>query len=103
MNISAMMKQAQKMQEKIVQVQEELAGRNVEGSAGGGMVTVVANGKQEIVSVNLASEVFDGQERHMLEDLIVAAVNQSLRASKDLMQQELAKITGGLNIPGITG
>lgn len=101
MNLSNMMKQAQKIQEKIAQAQEELGSKTVESAAGGGMVTVVANGKQEIVSVRLLPDVVDPSDIPMLEDLITSAVNAALRSSKALLQEELAKITGGLRIPGI--
>jgi hypothetical protein len=101
MNLSNMMKQAQKIQEKMAQVQEDLAGKTVEANAGGGMVTVVANGKQEIVSIKISSEAVDPQDHQMLEDLITAAVNEALRSSKAMLQEEVSKITGGLRIPGI--
>jgi DNA-binding YbaB/EbfC family protein len=101
MNLSNMMKQAQKIQEKIAQAQEELGSKTVESTAGGGMVTVVANGKQEIVSVRLLPDVVDPDDIPMLEDLITSAVNAALRSSKALLQEELAKITGGLRIPGL--
>lgn len=96
-----MMKQAQKIQEKMAQVQEDLAGKTVEANAGGGMVTVVANGKQEIVSIKISSEAVDPEDHQMLEDLIAAAVNEALRSSKAMLQEEVSKITGGLRIPGI--
>jgi hypothetical protein len=101
MNIQNMMKQAQKLQEQMARVQEELGERTVEASSGGGMVTVVANGKQEVVSLQIAPEVVDPQDIAMLQDLIAAAVNEALRASRQLMQEELTKITGGIRIPGI--
>ena len=101
MNLSNMMKQAQKIQEKMAQVQEDLAGKTVEANAGGGMVTVVANGKQEIVSIKISSEAVDPEDHQMLEDLITAAVNEALRSSKAMLQEEVNKITGGLRIPGI--
>lgn len=101
MNIQNMMKQAQKLQEQMARVQEELGERTVEASSGGGMVTVVANGKQEVVSLQIAPEVVDPQDITMLQDLIAAAVNEALRASRQLMQEELTKITGGIRIPGI--
>jgi DNA-binding YbaB/EbfC family protein len=101
MNLSNMMKQAQKIQEKMAQVQEDLAGKTVEANAGGGMVTVVANGKQEIVSIKISSEAVDPEDHQMLEDLITAAVNEALRSSKAMLQEEVSKITGGLRIPGI--
>ena len=102
MNITNMVKQVQKVQEQISRIQDELADRTVEASSGGGMVTVVANGRQEIVSVKIAPEAVDPRDITMLEDLVAAAANQALRQSKELMQEELAKITGGLKIPGIS-
>jgi len=101
MNIQNMMKQAQKLQEQIARVQEELGERTVEASSGGGMVTVVANGKQEIVSLKIAPEVVDPQDIPMLQDLVAAAVNEALRSSRLMMQEELTKITGGIRIPGM--
>jgi len=102
MNIAQIMKQAQKMQEQMARVQEELANKTVEATAGGGMVTVTANGKQEILSVKISPEVINPQDSAMLEDLVTAAVNEALRSSRELLQQEMTKITGGLRIPGIS-
>ena len=102
MNIAQIMKQAQKMQEQMARVQEELANKTVEATAGGGMVTVTANGKQEILAVSIAPEVINPQDSAMLEDLVTAAVNEALRSSRELLQEEMTKITGGLRIPGIS-
>jgi hypothetical protein len=96
------MKQAQKIQTQMAQMQEELAGRTVEASAGGGMIAVVANGKQEIVSVKIEPEVIDAGDREMLQDLVVAAVNEALRKAQEMVSEEMKKITGGLNIPGLS-
>jgi hypothetical protein len=96
------MKQAQKMQEQMARVQEELANKTVEATAGGGMVTVTANGKQEILAVKISPEVINPEDSAMLEDLVTAAVNEALRSSRELLQQEMTKITGGLRIPGIS-
>ncbi len=93
-------KQAQEMHAKISQVQEELASRTVEASAGGGMVTVLINGKQEVVSVRLDPEVVSRDEIEMLQDLIRAATNEAIRKSQEMMTEEMKKITGGLDIPG---
>ncbi len=101
MNIGNMVKQVQKVQEQMAKVQEELAGKTIEATSGGGMVTVVANGKQEVVSIKISPDAVDPEDFSMLEDLIAAAVNQALRSSKALMQDEISKITGGLRIPGI--
>jgi len=101
-NLGSLMKQAQKIQAQIAKVQEELAQRNVEASAGGGMVTVVANGKQEIVSIKIEPEVVDAKDIEMLQDLVVAALNEALRKSQEMVSEEMRKITGGLQIPGLT-
>jgi len=101
-NIGSIMKQAQKMQAQMAKVQEELAEKTVEASAGGGMVTVVVNGKQEIMSLTIESEVIDASDKEMLQDLVVAAVNEGLRKSQEMVAEEMKKITGGLQIPGLT-
>jgi DNA-binding YbaB/EbfC family protein len=101
-NIGSIMKQAQKMQAQIAKVQEELAQKTVEASAGGGMVTVVVNGKQEIMSMTIEPEVIDASDKEMLQDLVVAAVNEGLRKSQEMVAEEMKKITGGLQIPGLT-
>ena len=98
-----LMKQVQKIQKKMAELQETLAERTVEASAGGGMVTAVVNGRQEVVSVKIDSEIFESGDREMLEDLIVAAVNEALRRSQEMVQEEMSKITGGLKIPGLFG
>ena len=96
-----MMKQAQKLQEQMMALQEEVGKKKVEATAGGGMVTVEANGKQEIVSIKIDPEVVNKDDVQMLEDLILAASNEALRKSRELVQQEMGKITGGLKIPGL--
>ena len=101
-NIGQLMKQAQKMQEQMARVQEELANKTVEAAAGGGMVIVTANGRQEILAVKISPEVINPQESAMLEDLVTAAVNEALRSSRELLQEEMTKITGGLRIPGLS-
>lgn len=93
------MRQAQKLQTEIKKIQDELADRTVEASAGGGMVTVVANGRQDIVSIKIDPEVVDKDDIDMLEDLIVAAVNESRRRAQEVMMGEIAKVTGGLGMP----
>lgn len=102
-NMGRMMKQVQKMQADMVRMQEELGSKTVEATAGGGMVTVVANGHQEIVSINIEPDAVDPEDVEMLQDLILAAVNEALRDAKDMAADEMAKITGGLNIPGLPG
>ena len=96
-----MMKEAQKLQQQMMALQEEVAKRTVEATAGGGMVTVVANGKQEIISIKIDTEVVSKDDVQMLEDLVLAACNEALRKSRELVQQELGKLTGGLKIPGL--
>ena len=101
--IGDLMKKAQEMKASMERLQEELASREVEARAGGGMVTVRATGAQEIASVDIDPSVIDPDEKEMLQDLIQAAVNEALRKSKDMMQEEMGKITGGLPVPDIFG
>lgn len=96
-----LMKQAQKMQAKMIALQEELAGKTVEATAGGGMVSVVVNGKQEIISLTIDPEVIDRQEIEMLQDLIIAAVNDGIRRAQQIWSEEMKKLTGGMAIPGL--
>jgi nucleoid-associated protein EbfC len=95
------MKQAQQMQERLAKLQEEAGKKTIEASVGGGMVTVVANGKQEILSVKIDPEVLSGNDKAMIEDLVVAAINEALRKARDLMAEEMKSLTGGLQIPGL--
>ena len=95
-----MMKQAQKLQSKMLKMQEELADRTVETSAGGGMVKVVANGRQQIVSIELEKEVVDPEDIEMLQDLVLAAVNDALGKAQEMVASEMGKLTGGFNLPG---
>ena len=95
------MKEAQRLQQQMEALQEEVARKKVEATAGGGMVTVEANGKQEIVSIKIDPEVINKDDAQMLEDLVLAACNEALRKSRELVQQELGKLTGGLKIPGL--
>ena len=96
-----LMKQAQKLQARMMEVQEELAAKTIEATSGGGMVTVVVNGKQEILSITLDPEVVDRQEIEMLQDLIIASINEGIRRSQEMVAGEMKKITGGLSIPGL--
>lgn len=96
-----MMKQAMQMQERLKKVQEEVGAKTVEASAGGGVVTVVANGKQEVVSIKIDPSVINSNDADMLQDLILAAVNEALRKSKDMMSEEMKQLTMGINIPGL--
>lgn len=98
-----LMKQAQQFQAKMTKLQEELGDRSVEATAGGGMVTVVANGRQEVVSIKIDPEVIDPADAEMLEDLIRAAINDALTRAKNMVNEEMGKLTKGLNIPSIPG
>jgi len=97
-----LIQQAQGLQAKIAALQEELADKTVSGSSGGDMVKVEANGAQEILSISIEKELLDPADPEMLEELIVAAVNDALKKSRELMAQEMSKVTGGLAIPGLT-
>ncbi|WP_456387674.1 YbaB/EbfC family nucleoid-associated protein [Desulfolithobacter sp.] len=101
MDISELMQQARHFQEKMAQVQEELATRTVTGTAGGGMVTVTVNGKGDVLGMSIEPEVINPDDPQMLQDLIIAAVNDGLRKAKELGQGEMSKLTGGMRIPGL--
>lgn len=103
-NMSGMMKQIQKLQEKMAQVQAELEGKTVVGEAGGGVVKVTANGKQRIVKIQIDKDVVNPDDVEMLEDLVVAASNKALEEAGKMAQDELSKVTSGMlpNIPGLT-
>ncbi len=96
-----MMKQAQQLQSKMLKLQEEMAEKTVEATAGGGMIKVVANGKQQVVSMRIEREVVDPDDVEMLQDLIVAAVNEALSKSQEMVSEKMSQLTGGLNIPGL--
>lgn len=99
-DLGGLMEAAQRMQRELARVQEELGDRRVEASSGGGMVTAVANGRMEIVTVRIEPTVVDPKDIGMLQDLVAAAVNQALVKAKDMAQQELQRVTGGLAVPG---
>ena len=101
MDLKNMFKQAQQIQARMAKLQEELAAKTVEASAGGGMVTVVANGRQEILSVRIEKEVASPDEIDLLQDLVRAAVNEALSRSREMMAAEMSKLTGGMQIPGL--
>ncbi len=96
-----LVRQAQQMQERMAKLQEELGGRTVEATAGGGMVTVVMNGRQEVVSVRIEKEVVAPDDVELLQDLVRGAVNEAVSRSRKMMAEEIAKITGGMNLPGL--
>ena len=100
-NFNTIMKQAKKMQERMASLQKELETKTIEAQAGGGMVSVVVNGKYEIVSLKIEKEVVNPEDIEMLQDLIAAAVNEGIRKAQEMASSEMAKITGGLNIPGL--
>jgi hypothetical protein len=99
--IGNMMKQVQVMQAKMEQMQAELEAEEVEGSSGGGMVTVIANGKQDVISITIDPEVVDKDDVEMLQDLIVAAINQARQKAQELQTERMSSLTGGLSIPGL--
>ena len=101
MNMNNLMKQAQQMQAKLATLQNELAEREVEASAGGGMVKVKVNGKQQLLSVSINKECVDPNDVATLEELVFTAVNQAIKESQDMVQQAMSKVTGGMNIPGL--
>ncbi|RLB70893.1 MAG: YbaB/EbfC family nucleoid-associated protein [Deltaproteobacteria bacterium] len=95
------MKQAQQMQAKMARVQQELETKEVEATAGGGMVTARANGKQQLLDLKIEKDVVDPEDIEMLQDLVLAAVNEAIKKSQDMVQEEMSKVTGGMNIPGM--
>lgn len=99
--VGNMMKQVQQMQAKMEAIQAELEQTEVEGTSGGGMVKVVANGKQDIVSITIDPEVVDPEDVEMLQDLILAAISQARTKAQELQTEKMASLTGGLNIPGM--
>ena len=94
-----LLNQAKKMQENFQKLQQDMEGKSVEAQSGGGMVTCVVNGKQEVVSLTISADVWEERDKEMLEDLIVAAINEGLEKSKEMWKEELAKITGGVQLP----
>lgn len=101
MDMNSIMQQAQQFQQNMARVQEELARKKVTGSAGGGMVTVTANGKSEILAIVIERAIIVESEADMLQDLIVAATNDALRKAREMGKAEMGKLTGGLNLPGL--
>jgi len=101
MDMKFLMKQAQMMQKKIEETKAELAQKEIKVSSGGGMIEIVINGQQEIKEIKIEPDVIDANEKEMLEDLILAAVNEAIRQSKELVTQEMSKLTGGISMPGL--
>lgn len=100
-NMNQMMKQVKKMQEQMMKAQEELGSKTVEGTAGGGVVTVVVNGHKKVQQITIKPEAVDPEDVDMLQDLVIAAVNDALGKVDELANQDLGKYTGGMNIPGL--
>ena len=101
MNMQAMMRQAQQMQQNMQKMQEELEQREVEASAGGGVVKVVVTGKKVVKSIEIAPEAVDPDDVEMLQDLVMAAVNEALNQAEEMVQSEMGKVTGGMNLGGL--
>ena len=101
MNMQSMMKQAQAMQQRMQKMQEELEQKEVTATSGGGVVSVTVNGKKEVKSINIKPEAVDPDDVEMLEDLVMAAVNEALGQADDMAQSEMSKVTGGLNLGGL--
>ncbi len=102
-NLGVLMRQAQKLQEEMQKTQEEAKKKTAEASAGGGMVTVVASGAGEIVSIKIEKDVVNPEDVEMLQDLILAAANEALRRAQEMVSEEMSKLTGGLQLPGLGG
>ena len=100
-NMNKLMKQVQKMQQDMMKLQEELKERTVEATAGGGVVKVIANGKKQLVGIEIDPEVVNPDDVEMLQDLIMAAANEALQKAEDMVASEMSKLTGGLNMPGL--
>lgn len=100
-NMSNLVKQVQEFQQKMAQVQDELSRKTVTSTVGGGMVTVVVNGRHELLDIQIEREVIDPENAGILQDLIRAAVNDAMAKARDLAQQEVARLTGGINLPGL--
>jgi hypothetical protein len=100
-DIGKIMKQAQQLQEKMARLQEELASKTVEASSGGGMVVATVNGKFELVALRIEKDAVNPEDVEMLQDLVVAAVNEGIRRAQEMVSGEMSKLTGGLRIPGL--
>ena len=100
-NMMQLQRQAQKLQQKVTEMQEELEKREFEASVGGGVVTVKVTGKKEVVSITIKPEAVDPDDVEMLQDLVCGAVNEALKAASDTMEKEMSKLTGGISMPGL--
>ena len=100
-NMQQLARKAQKLQQQMGKIQEELELREYETSSGGGMVNVKVNGKREVLAINIKPEAVDPDDMEMLEDMIIAAVNEALRTAAETMDREMGKLTGGMNMPGL--
>ena len=100
-NLGDLMKQAQQLQTKLTRIQEEAGNKTVEASAGGNMITVVINGRLELMSLHIDQSVMEGGDIEMLQDLVIAAVNEGIRKAQKMMAEEMGKVAGGLKIPGL--
>lgn len=101
MDMKQMMKQAQQFQQRLTEMQTELAGRQVSATVGGGMVTATVNGRHELVNLTIDKEVVDPADTQLLQDLVVSAVNEAMRKTQAMSEAEMAKLTGGIKIPGM--
>ena len=101
MDMKFLMKQAQGMQRKMEAIKEELAHKEIKVTSGGGMVELVINGQQEIKEISIEPDIIDPEDKEMLEDLVLAAVNEGIRQSKEMLNEEMMKLTGGINLPGL--
>ncbi|MFD1884332.1 YbaB/EbfC family nucleoid-associated protein [Paenibacillus wenxiniae] len=100
-NMNQMMKQVKKMQEQMLKAQEELGGKTVEGTSGGGVVSVEVNGHKKVLAINIKPEAVDPDDVEMLQDLVMAAVNDAMTKAEELANKDMGKFTGGMNIPGL--
>jgi len=102
-NMQGMLKQAQKMQDDMAELQEDLDLREYEVSAGGGVVTIKINGKKEVQSIDIKPEIVDPDDIETLSDILIAGINEAIRKVEDTNNEEMGKVTGGLNLPGMPG
>ena len=100
-NMNNMIKQAQKMQQDMLRAQQEIEEKEIEASSGGGAVSVKISGKKELLELNISPEVIDPDDKEMLQDLIIAAINEGMRKADEISAQQMSKLTGGMNIPGL--